>query len=342
MVVRRARRSGTALRPGRLAAAAVAFAAAIACAWAHAAGGGSFLDVLDQPSQVSALASRALLQAVTPAGSRLVAVGQRGHILYSDDMGGSWKPARVPVSADLTAVTFPDAKHGWAVGHDGVILVSSDAGESWRVQMEARRFSGPKDDKSFLDVWFADARTGYAIGAYNLLMRTSDGGANWESWADRTDNPKQFNLHAIRPAGGALFIAGEAGLLLRLDETAQRFRAVDVPYKGSFFGVATAGPAVIVYGLRGNALATTDGARTWTKLETRLEGSIVAATRSTGGAFLLADASGRVVASDDGGRSFAPVVLRPALPIAGMTPVGRGLVAVVGPRGATVARVTPR
>jgi photosystem II stability/assembly factor-like uncharacterized protein len=40
------------------------------------------------------------------AGERLVAVGQRGHILYSDDSGNAWQQAAVPVSADLNAVSF--------------------------------------------------------------------------------------------------------------------------------------------------------------------------------------------------------------------------------------------
>ena len=55
-----------------------------------------------------------------------------------------------------------------------------------------------------LDVWFADENNGYAVGAYNLIFRTRDGGMTWESWFDRTENPKFFNLYAIRPVAGTL------------------------------------------------------------------------------------------------------------------------------------------
>jgi photosystem II stability/assembly factor-like uncharacterized protein len=43
--------------------------------------GAAFADVLDTPAQISPLASKSLLQSVTRAGDRLIAVGQRGHIV---------------------------------------------------------------------------------------------------------------------------------------------------------------------------------------------------------------------------------------------------------------------
>ena len=44
----------------------------------------------------SAKAVESLLLDVAHAGARLVAVGDRGHILYSDDNGASWAQAKVP------------------------------------------------------------------------------------------------------------------------------------------------------------------------------------------------------------------------------------------------------
>ena len=323
------------------AAATAALAVAFACAPALAADGG-FIDVLDLPAQLSPLASQALLQSVVKAGRRLVAVGPRGHVIVSDDMGQTWKQSPVPVSSDLTAVFFADAKSGWAVGHDGVILASTDGGDTWRKQYTGRDAGAQAAEKPFLDVWFADALDGYAVGAFNVLMHTADGGRTWESWSDRTDNPKEYNLHAIRPVGGSLYIAGEAGLLLKLDPRTQRFRAVPTPYNGSWFGIADAGGAVVLFGLRGNAYSSADGGASWTKVDARLNASIVATAYSTAGRLLLADAAGRIAASTDGGRTFTPVRTQPALPITGFTDVGNGLVAVVGPRGAAVQRLLAR
>jgi photosystem II stability/assembly factor-like uncharacterized protein len=239
-------------------------------------------------------------------------------------------------------VWFADASRGWAVGHDGVILASTDAGETWTLQLTGDAAVVHGADKAFLDVWFADERNGYAVGAFNLLVRTTDGGRTWESWSDRTENPKEYNLHAIRPVGGSLFIAGEAGLLLKLDPQSQRFRALATPYNGSFFGIADTGSALLLFGLRGNAYRSADDGANWIKVDARLQASIVAAAHSRDGRLLLADVSGRIAASNDGGRTFTPVTTHPALPIAALTDIGNGLVAVVGPRGAAVQRTQQR
>lgn len=89
-----------------------------------------------QYAPVTPMASQSLLLDITAAGERLVVVGERGHILYSDDIGGSWRQARVPTTQMLTAVDFVDTRRGWAVGHDGLILVSDDGGSSWQLQRD--------------------------------------------------------------------------------------------------------------------------------------------------------------------------------------------------------------
>lgn len=97
-----------------------------------------FQDVLDTPALESPLAIKYLFNGVAVAGKRLICVGQRGHILYSDDQGKKWTQANVPVSSDLVAVSFPSPEKGWAVGHDGVVLHSSNGGASWVKQFDGR------------------------------------------------------------------------------------------------------------------------------------------------------------------------------------------------------------
>ncbi len=81
-------------------------------------------------------AATSLLLDVAAAGERLVAVGERGHILYSEDQGANWTRARVPTSVMLTRLFFADDSTGWAVGHDGNILLSSDGGVNWELQRD--------------------------------------------------------------------------------------------------------------------------------------------------------------------------------------------------------------
>ncbi|MCC6194026.1 MAG: glycosyl hydrolase [Burkholderiales bacterium] len=337
------------------------FALALVTALAAPAQAAGFVDVLAKPAAISPLASKGLLQGVARAGERLVAVGQRGHIVVSPDGGATWKQASVPVSSDLTAVYLANERKGWAVGHDGVILATADGGVTWSLQLdgkraneavlaeltrtgasaellgEAKRNVELGADKPFLDVWFADESTGYVVGAYNLIFRTGDGGKSWTPWFDRTDNPKFLNLYAIRPAAGGLFIVGEAGLVLKLDEQAQRFRALTLPYQGTLFGVTGDARTLLVFGLRGNAFRSEDAGSTFAKVDTGLPASIVAGAALGDGAFALADISGRVATTRDGGKSWQPLALATPMMLAGLADAGGGKLALAGARGVVIA-----
>src|SRR5688572_18378097 len=120
------------------------------------------------------LASKSLLLDIAAAGERLVVVGERGHVLFSDDRGASWKQAeKVPTRALLTGVCFADAQRGVAVGHDEVIIVTADAGNTWD-----RVHYAPEAQQPLLDVWCGDGRA-IAVGAYSSYYTSEDGGRTW-------------------------------------------------------------------------------------------------------------------------------------------------------------------
>lgn len=283
-----------------------------------------FRDVLDTPAAASTLARMGLFNGLARAGQRVVAVGQRGHVLYSDDAGRSWLQSKVPVSSDLVAVSFPTASHGWAVGHDGVVLHSADAGATWTRQLA-------RTEDPFLDVWFDDERTGYVVGAFGVMLRTADGGGTWAPWQQHADNPKGLHLYAIRRVGGALYIAGEQGLLLRLDPRSGRFRALELPYQGTLFGITGGTRSVVAFGLRGNAFRSTDGGNTWQKIESGLQVGLTAGTNDAARLVLVSQA-GHVLVSRDDGASFRPLDLERPLPAAAVVGVDQGVV-IAGPRG---------
>ena len=328
---------------------------------ALAVAGAAQADPLQRPSRMSALATQRQITALASAGSeRLVAVGQRGHVLLSDDAGAHWKQAAVPLSSDLTAVQFVTPQQGYAVGHDGVVLASEDGGAHWsklldgqalnalvlqqlqaqpasaereRLLTEAQRNVEAGPDKPLLDLFFINAKQGFVVGAYNLILQTRDGGRSWESWFDRSDNAdKLFNLYAIRAHKGGLFIAGEGGVLMKLDPARQRFVRLETGYKGSFFGLLDSGEALIAHGMRGNALISRDGGTSWAAVTTGLQGSITASSRSPDGSLWLADQLGRVVRSRDGGASWSAVPLTASLPLAALQASPHTLV-LAGARG---------
>ncbi|WEL57704.1 YCF48-related protein [Pseudomonas kermanshahensis] len=342
---------------------AVALTLGGACGGAQAA----YIDVLDLPAKTSALVVHSALRDVALAGERLVAVGPRGHIVYSDNQGQDWLQASVPVSADLNALAFPTALEGWAVGNDGVILHSRDGGANWAVQLDGRHIGAlvaahyqalakayPKDaqwaqfaaegqrleqegaDKPLLGVWFADARHGYAVGVFNLILRTDDGGSTWVPMQDRTDNPQGFHLNAIRAVGDALYLVGEQGLLLKWDAGQQRFVALPSPYPGTWFGVFGKPGEVLAYGLRGHVARSLDGGQSWAKVDTGVTQSITAASLDSHGDYWLFSQGGQVLRSRDGGLSFAVQPQVPPAPVAGALQTGANATVLVGERGVRV------
>ncbi|MEK1908064.1 MAG: YCF48-related protein [Pseudomonas sp.] len=330
---------------------------------------GEFIDVLDLPARVSPLAQVAPLNDVTRTGDKLVAVGQRGHILFSDDAGNQWQQARVPVSSDLNAVYFPTPQQGWAVGHDGVILHSEDAGATWNKQLDGRQIGGlmlahytalaaaePNNeqwaarqadaqrmveegaDKALLDVWFANERLGYAVGVFGLILRTEDGGQHWQPLGERTDNPQSLHLNAIAGVDGVPYIAGEQGLLLRWDAAQQRFVALQTPYSGSFFGVIGTGNELLVYGLRGHVLRSVDGGTNWNMLNSGLQNSITAAVRDASGHVLLFSQVGHVLRTTSSGELEA-LPQQALAPVSGADFAAGDSLVLVGNRGVRSQRL---
>ncbi|MEP6505589.1 MAG: glycosyl hydrolase, partial [Betaproteobacteria bacterium] len=62
--------------------------------------------VLREPALPTAHAVDAAMLALARAGSRIVAAGERGLVLHSDDGGRAWTQAHVPVQVSLTALRF--------------------------------------------------------------------------------------------------------------------------------------------------------------------------------------------------------------------------------------------
>ncbi|HEY1075508.1 MAG TPA: YCF48-related protein [Fontimonas sp.] len=224
-----------------------------ACVLALPAAAESLGSLKPRPAEMATLAPTSLLLDIKLAGPTLVAVGDRGTILRSDD-GASWTQVAVPLHVTLTALAFADASHGWAIGHDGAILHTADAGKTWAVQ----RFE-PALNQALMGIAVLDTQRVVVVGAFGVLLSTIDGG---KTWAD-DDAPaileEGLHLNAVARLGtGELFAVGETGLLgISADGTS--WERLSLPYEGSLFGVLPVGAkGAIVFGLRGNVLRSDD------------------------------------------------------------------------------------
>ena len=290
---------------------------------------------LERPAIEARAASHAVLLGAAHAGQRIVAVGERGIVVLSEDGGASWRQASAPVSVTLTAVRFANAEHGFAVGHAGTVLTTDDGGKTWtrrldgkriaEVELEAAQASGDAAalksaqrlaadgaDKPLLDVLVLDARHAVVVGAYGLALVTEDGGATWKSWRSRLENPKELHYYSARQRGSRIAIAGEQGLLLQSTDAGQSFKAVATPYKGSFFTAELPSDhEIVVAGLRGNVWRSTDGAATWSQLPSPMPVSITGSALRPDGSLVLVNQAGMVLTAD--GNALRPLAT-PALP----------------------------
>jgi len=250
-------------------------------------------------SVMAPLASKSLMLDAVVLGDRMVAVGERGHILISTDNGASWRQVEMPTRAMLTGVTFVNDQVGIAVGHDSVILRTTNGGDTWDMV-----FSAPEDEAPFFDVWFADADNGVAIGAYGSHHRTTDGGLTWEfEPIGETD----WHLHEVaRAENGTLYLAAEAGFAYRSDDGGSSWVELPTPYEGSYFGVLPLdGDAVLLYGLRGHLFRSDDAGETWREISTDTVAMLTDGVRLADGTIVIVGLGGTVLASTDGGQSFS-------------------------------------
>ena len=273
------------------------------------------------------LAIQSLLLDSAMAGTRIVAAGQRGHILVSDDNGASWKQTRVPTRALLTAVHMHDENTGWVVGHDAVILRTDDSGDSWRLVHRA-----PEEERPLLDVWFRDKDNGFAVGAYGYFLATRDGG---ETWASRAISKDDFHLNEIMPAGGQrLFIAAEAGVAYRSDDGGETWSELPSPYTGSWYGALVLdGERMLLLGLRGHLFRSEDAGESWTRVATHTTATLTDAIRLPSGLLLLTGLEGVLLTSRDGGRTVSTTRLASRQGISSVLALADGAVLLTGEFG---------
>ena len=249
------------------------------------------LDV--EYAEMQPLAEESILLDVTRIGGRLVAVGERGHIIYSDD-GAEWKQAEhVPTRSTLTSI-FEKGGRLWAGGHDAVIITSGDRGKTWSME-----YFDPDRQQAVMDFLFTDENNGVAIGSYGLVLTTTDGGKTWND--ELVDQENDFHLNSmVRFEDGRRLIAGEAGFSYRSYDDGASWEPMELPYIGSMWGAVFSSPdCVLFFGLRGHAMESCDFGMSWQELDTGTLSSLSAGTARDGEVVLVGN-TGIVLIREDG------------------------------------------
>ena len=165
----------------------------------------------------------------------VIAIGDGGTIVRSQDAGVTWAIIQGPVLNDLNSLYFINATLGFACGYDA-LLKTTDAGLSWQklatsINDTFNCVTFTANGKGFLagnqgiyssndngttwekqysmanvnSISFGDDTTGYAVSNNNSLVKTIDGGNTWNQVSmpiTLENNPPYFSVFFLTASEG--------------------------------------------------------------------------------------------------------------------------------------------
>jgi photosystem II stability/assembly factor-like uncharacterized protein len=246
---------------------------------------GQWKDPLETPSISTLKAHENLLLDITLTGDRLVAVGERGHIIYSDDDGYTWRQGSVPAMTTLTSVYFVNNNIGWTVGHDAVVLKTTNAGLSWVKQFDGFRanemvLAQAKANKSNLESELAKAKV------MGNPSRISDAEEQLENATFALEDAQyDFEDRSTKPLLDVWFknenegfVVGAYGMIFKTTDGGETWSdwsgRVENPDRFHINSITSIdGDRLMMVGEAGLLLRTSNGGNSWEKMFSPYEGS---------------------------------------------------------------------
>lgn len=283
-------------------------------------------------------ASKSMLLDIDTVGSKIVVVGERGHILVSEDQGLSWIQADVPVVQMLNAVDFVSEDMGWAVGHDGNIVHSQDGGETWILQRDGLKAQSQSNitalsiakqkikdleqriEEASLSVTETDAEIEPIANEHSgaeaeqpLTLEEQLDEANWElqTAQERLDSPviasPLMDVWFADVNNG--WAVGAFGMLLQTTDAGKTWieRNKDINNTEGYHLNAVIGAAgtIFIAGEAGFLIYSQDNGITWSQADLGYEGTIFGLIAAPDGKFVLSTGlRGNTFRSEDGGLTW--------------------------------------
>jgi photosystem II stability/assembly factor-like uncharacterized protein len=248
-----------------------------------------------------------ILAAGFASATRLVAAGQQGSTVVSDDAGANFTPVGGRLVGSFSRIRPGKvAGSAFAPGPDGTLGKTVDGGKTWTRGNVAT-------SQDVLDVSFPTVNDGYALDVAGGLFRTSSGGQTWKT-LDTGSTARPNAVYA--PSSGTVMVIGPNGVR-RSTDGGGSFAAVKgaAVARTGLVEADRAGSAVVAYGQQ-DLIRSADDGRTWSalkkpgkyvrrgkKLVNRLGIRRVDFT-DAGNGFLL-DSSGRLWKTRNGGKAWA-------------------------------------
>lgn len=298
------------------------------------------MDLLKVPALQSSRSAHGLLLGVHAGGGRLVAAGERGIVVFSDDGGASWTQGRVPVSVTLTAVFMASDKLGWVAGHDGVVLRTRDGGQRWDKVLDGDQANALliADLKARIEAAEGELDSGAEPAAERLemlQMRLEDveAGASFGPsrpllglWFD--DERRGYAVGAF----GQIFRTNDGG-----DSWSSLSGLLDNPDSLHFNAIARVPElGLVIAGERGALWLSKDDGASWSRLDTGYDGHLYGVLRASSGALFAYGFAGNLFRSDDGGQGWKPLPRATEKTIVGGMALADGRLVLVARNGRVI------
>lgn len=269
-------------------------------------------------SQIMPKAKQSLLLDIEAAGERLLAVGERGHILFSDDQGENWQQAKVPTRQMVTAVYFATPKLGWAVAHDGLILNTLDGGENWELQYDGlavQKSSNLERERTLkrkvkeLEERLSETSGESALSLRDELDEAKDAlESAQEKLSELATTAPLLDVFFADPMHG--WAAGAFGKLLATDDGGKTWVDISANIGNDdelhLNAITGQGNTIFMVGEYGLLIRSLDMGKTWEKLPIDYDGTLFAAKLSQDKKLLVvAGLRGNAFVSNDVGASFS-------------------------------------
>jgi photosystem II stability/assembly factor-like uncharacterized protein len=270
--------------------------------------GGNLLSTTDgwETTTTLTVASRRLTDVGFASPSRVVAVGDGGTTVVSDDGGSKFSAVGGELGGTYTNLRGGGVPNmAFAVGTGGNVAATVDGGATWRL------VSVPTS-ADIIAAAFSSQSDGYAVDRQGGLFQTKNAGTSWQT-LDPGTSSKQLRDIATTSSNAVVLIAGST---LMRQPAGGRFVAVPVSkqLKGkSFTKLDMANGSVVAWGAK--AIAASNGSGSgWKSValpnptkakRNRLRLSAADFTSSTQG--WVVDTSGRLFRTANAGKTWAQV-----------------------------------
>ncbi len=296
-------------------------------------------DVISAPALSSDRIKSEVLIEVTTVGTRLIAVGAHGNIIWKE--GDDWQQAEVDTSVLLTSIAFADEQNGWATGHHGVIIKSEDGGKSWKRQLDGFELMT-------LEEGYFENR----IEKLNEQLESTDdedviGELEWQLEelqfqisnieVAQEEGPSKPFLDLYAKDNQTVFAIGAYGTFLKTENGGENWQVISSRLENpggyhlnTIFG---RGDDLYIVGEAGLAFASYDGGENWETLDSPYRGSLFGGHLDAEGRVWVYGLRGNAFVSDDKGQSFTTVDTGTRVNLSAGTNTNKGTQLIVGHSG---------